>query len=158
MLVADREAVVVRPPGTSSVSACPRRTRRRGPRSMESRLSRSQALQRRIHCEGDLLCQSRSISPYSFDSFIIDLINIRGFVSHAAELNGHLKLNCYAQVFAINNTFLDKSLKIVSIPDFTLVSRRDRSDGAGGGRWVFADYNIASYIVLLRHYCFFKRS
>ena len=125
---------------------------------MESRLSRSQALQRRIHCEGDLLCQSRSISPYSFDSFIIDLINIRGFLSHAAELNGHLKLNCYAQVFAINNTFLDKSLTIVSIPDFTLVSRRDRSDGAGGGRWVFADYNIASYIVLLRHYCLFERS
>ena len=79
---------------------------------MESRLSRSQALQRRIHCEGDLLCQSRSISHYSFDSFIIDLINIRCFLSHAAELNGHLKLNCYAQIFAINDTFLDKSVKM----------------------------------------------
>ena len=110
-------------------------------------------MQRRIHCEGDLLCQSKSISPYSFDSFIIDLINIRGFVSHAAELNGHLKLNCYAQIFAINNTFFDKSVKLVSIPGFTLVSRR-----TGGGRLVFADYNIASYIVLLRHYCLFERS
>ena len=125
---------------------------------MESRLSRSQALQRRIHCEGDLLCQSKSISPYSFDSFIIDLLNIRCVLSHAAELTGHLKLNCYAQIFAINDTILYKSVKIVYIPGFTLVSRRDRSNEAGGGRLVFADDNIASYIVLLRHYCLFERS
>ena len=80
---------------------------------MESRLSRSQALQRRIHCEGDLLCQFRSISPYSFVSFIIDLINIRGFLSHAAELNGHFKFNSYLQILAIHYILFDKSMKIV---------------------------------------------
>ena len=150
--------MLVRLPGTPSFPASPRRTRRRGPRSAESLLSRSQARQGRIHTGGVVLRESGIITPSSFDNFTIDLVNIRGFVSHAAELVGHLKFNGSPQLLALNETFLDRSLKVASLPGFTLVSRRDREEGACGGIAVFAADNIASYITLLHHSVSFERS
>ena len=105
-----------------------------------------------------VLRESKIIAPSSFDNFTIDLVDIRGFVSHAAELVGHLKLNGPPHLLALNDTSLDKSLKVVPLPGFTIVSRRDRDEGACGGIAVFAADNIASYITLLHHSVSYERS
>ena len=74
--------------------------------------------------------------PSIFGNFSILHCNIRGFLSHRAELEGHLRLLPEAPaLICINETFLDDSVDdgVVFLGGYKLVARRDRHDGRFGG-------------------------
>ena len=80
----------------------------------------------------------------------LDLINIRGFLSHQAELEAYLAVSePTSALLYLNETFLDKSIKNISISNYTLISRRDRDDGrTHGGVALFARSNIEDEVTL----------
>ncbi len=171
VLFADRQAVSVRPPGTSSLSFSPSqrasRTRRRGPRSDAATFRRSRArrdpsasvgeLPRSQPCHHELISpldglgEARHTPSIDFSSFTIDHVNIRGFTSHRAELEGHIKLNGdKPHLLAINETFLTRAVESATVSGYVLVSRRDRQDESGwGGVAAFALPSVAPYVTLL---------
>ena len=177
MPAADHEVVLVRPPGTEfpSIFVAPRRTRRRGPRSAE-------ATARRSRCHGEIpgreaaadLPRSQALGPCEAaptaslgqNSFSILQCNIRGFISHRAELEGQLDVLAASAVSSskpflvcVNETFLDESIENLQLGGYQLVSRRDRCDGRqGGGIALFAANEIASQVVLLEHASAHERS
>ena len=72
----------------------------------------------------------------SFNEFIILHCNIRGFLSHRAELEGQIRLlTTGPAMICLNETFLDEGVRDdqVWLGGYTLASRRDRQDGRGGG-------------------------
>ena len=75
--------------------------------------------------------------------------NIRDFVSHQAELEARIRLMpSLPSVICLNETFLDKSIRTISLNGYMLVSRRDRQDDSGwGGICCFARNDFASNIV-----------
>ena len=60
-------------------------------------------------------------------------------------------MNGAPQLLAINESFLDKSVKEVTLSGFQLSSRRDRPDGSGGGVVLFVANSAAAYVTLLAH-------
>ena len=90
-----------------------------------------------------------------FNEFEILLCNIRGFISHRAELDGRLQLVTSAPAMVcLNETFLDDSIldDQLWLSGYKLVSRRDRNDGrSGGGIACFAAVSIAQQVVLNEH-------
>ena len=122
-----------------------RRLRRRGPRSLSS-------LQRRHYTQ--TAWQSGAVDPVAAEpgcqyltyEFAIYHINIRGWLSHAAELAGRIQiLPNPPSIITLNETLLDASTHNITIPNFSLVSRRDR-DSPGGGIATFAHTSIANQI------------
>jgi hypothetical protein len=70
-------------------------------------------------------------------------VNIRGFISNNAELVASLRpMKVKPTVMGLTETFLDDSVKEVSLEGYTLISRRDRCEGDDdrkcGGVAVFA--------------------
>ena len=86
--------------------------------------------------------------------------NIRGYISHRAELEGQLRLRAsLPQLVCLNETFLDDSVEDIKLGGYRLVSRRDRADGrAGGGIAVFAQDLFAEQMILLKHSPDYERS
>ena len=145
-----------RPPGTSH-SAC--RSRRRGPRSLAALRRRSQAHLIRESSQGDGRCETGDPSPLQFEHFSFELLNIRGFLGKRVELEGHLRLaESLPQLVALNETFLDKSVHAIRIAGYSVISRRDRRDGAGGGIALFARVSVSESITLLEHSATHERS
>ena len=75
-------------------------------------------------------------------------VNIRGFISHSAELEVHLAMCGMPNFVGITETWLKDSIEHISLAGYTLVSRKDRSDGRqGGGIALFALNLVAAQIV-----------
>ena len=152
MLVANREAVLVRSPGIPMSHSTGSRTRRRGPRSREAVLRRSHA-HPVVSQEGVGSCLAESSSSSSTPVFSFLQCNIRGFVSHRAELESLLRTQSSSpQLICLNETFLDESVIDIHVGGYKLISRRDRCDGRlGGGIACFAQDDIAEQVIFLEH-------
>jgi hypothetical protein len=75
-------------------------------------------------------------------------LNLRGFVSHQAELQHRIAQSGFPDLVGITESFLDKSTSTAALIGYTLISRLDRRDGRqGGGIALFARDSIASNIV-----------
>ena len=133
------------------------RSRRRGPRSADALLRRSQVHREHVSPQGmgsadsEPAMPSRNFAP--FNNIILDHVNLRGFITHSAELQGHVELNVpKPHLLAINETHLTRAVKDASFGGYTLVSRLDRRDGRKqGGIALFALPRIAACITLLEH-------
>lgn len=79
-------------------------------------------------------------------------MNIRGFISHCAELVTKIRLmREKPALVCINETFLDPSVGEVTLEGYQLVGRRDRNNGRkGGGIIVFAAKEIVVYMTLVK--------
>ena len=77
-------------------------------------------------------------------------VNIRGWLSHEAELHANLvDLSCPSFV-ALTETWLDKSIPNISLEGYSLVARLDRRDGRrAGGIALFAVHSLAQSVVLV---------
>ena len=90
-----------------------------------------------------------------FKDFSLLHCNIRGFISHRAELEGQLRLlPSLPSVICLNETFLDESTADAQLwlTGYNLLSRRDRRDGrSGGGIVCFVSVGFTGHIALLEH-------
>ena len=85
-----------------------------------------------LHAPDDDLCDSRSLSSVLSCLLTILHYNIRGFLSHRAELEIQISLlSSRSCLIFLNETFLDKSIQTVSLPGYRLIARRDRTDDSG---------------------------
>ena len=90
----------------------------------------------------------------TFQDTCIMHVNIRGLLSHLAELSAFVRL-CAAppDIICVNETFLDVSIEEVNLEGFVVVGRRDRSYNGDerrcGGVIVFARNTIADHVTLL---------
>ena len=77
--------------------------------------------------------------------------NIRGLISHLAELTAVLRLSTKPPALVcLNENFLDPPIEEVMLEGYILVARRDRDDGRKcGGVAVFARSVIASNVALV---------
>ena len=108
---------------------------------------------------GDDLSQSRSSSPVTFSEITILHMNIRGFLSHLAELEIYIdNLPNRPSIITLNETFLDKSVEHIQISGYLLVSRRDRTEREGGGIALFCLHKIFDLINHLSNSIEFERS
>jgi hypothetical protein len=143
---AHHPVVDVRPPPSVQL-----RLRRRGPRSdfaIAKRCARTCPRRFRGQPPDSGLCQPKpELSDIPAD-FTILHVNLRGFLSHRAELEVHLGFhNCPAFV-GITETLLDKSVHTITISGYELVSRLDRRTGqTGGGIALFARRDVSNFIV-----------
>ena len=82
---------------------------------------------------------------------IILHVNIQGFVSHAAELSARIQMMVIKpSIICLNETFLDASIKSVTLEGYELVGRRDRRDGREcGGVAMFVLAIQANNVTLL---------
>ena len=64
-------------------------------------------------------------------------LNLRGWAIHSAELTARLRLaqteKTAPDLFCLNETLLDRTTENLLLEGYTLVARRDRGDGQGGG-------------------------
>ena len=87
-----------------------------------------------------------------FACFTIDHINIRGWKSHRAELEGHMRLHGEPHVVAINETHLDKTVAEPELSGFSRVLRLDRRDGRStGGIMACVRKAVSQRVTLLQH-------
>ena len=145
-------------PGSVRIPSSCRRARRRGPRSIEALARRS--LRATGPAPGAACGQSRAYAPectISSSSFLqsfnvspsisiagnssnisggctISLIhiNIRGFISHQAQLTTILQTK-KPDLVALNETFLDPSVSSINMHGYDVVSRLDRRNLSGWG-------------------------
>ncbi len=80
------------------------------------------------------------------DCFSFVHFNVRGFLSHVAELVEVLRVLGFPGLVGLSETFLDESIEHVTIPEYELISRRDR-DSFGGGIALFAHKSVAPHVV-----------
>ena len=114
----------------------------------------------REHLQQDLVDGPCEAGPSPFREFSIFHCNIRGFLSHRAELEGQLQMMpSLPHMVCLNETLLDESVERIELGGYTLVSRRDRDDGrSGGGIAVFVLDNFAGQVVLREHSVRHERS
>ena len=137
------EVDLPRPPGTSHSA---RRAQRRGRRSVEALRRRGQSHLIREFSQGDGRSEAGSPSPFNFELFTFDFLNIRGFLGKRAELEGHLSLvDSPPHLIALNETFLDKSVESADVSGYSMISRRDRRDGNGGGIVLVAGFHLREH-------------
>ena len=89
-------------------------------------------------------------SPLEAESFNFLFLNLRGFVSHEAELNVVLESLDFPTFVGLNETLLPgvKVVKEINLSGYVLISRRDRPDGSGwGGIAFFARQGYENCIV-----------
>ena len=97
---------------------------------------------------GGGLCESKLVPLCIGSYFILLRMNIYGYMKNNAEFAAHLKLIGMPSFVGITETWLTNKVGIISIPGYTLVSRKDRSDGRqGGGIVFFARDSVASQVV-----------
>ena len=100
--------------------------------------------------------------PSIFGNFSLLHCNIRGFLSHRAELEGQLQLLSEAPALVcVNETFLDESVgdDVVSLGGYKLAARRDRHDGRfGGGIVCFVADAFSTQVILCEHGGEYERS
>ena len=111
-----------------------RRLRRRGPRSSFANLKRKYSIggspsDASPSKSGDL-ASDIPVSPQP--SFVIICINIRCLLKNLAELICHVEF-LRPQLILLQETWLDASVESISLPNYHVVSRRDRSDIANRG-------------------------
>ena len=87
--------------------------------------------------------------PLSKDSdFTLLSLNIQGYAVHHADLVVHLKLIGLPSFVGFTETWLTDMGGCIPLPGYTLISRRNRSDGRqGGGIVIFARDSVASQVV-----------
>ena len=149
--------------GRRSTGAVLRRGRCRSERNLiipcpaDAFLRRSQVHREHVSPQGigsadsEPAMPSRNLAP--FNHIILDHVNLRGFIRHNAELQGHLELNIpKPHLLALNETHLTRTVKELSLGGCTLVSRLDRIDWRKqGGIVLFASPELAECITLLVH-------
>ena len=103
------------------------RMRRRGPRSEASKSERRAAGNRRAQ-EQETPADSSFV--WSEAKFRILHVNIRGWISHAAELAARIRqMQERPDLICVNETFLDRTVEHIILEGYTLIARLDRSDG-----------------------------
>ena len=77
-------------------------------------------------------------------------MNIRGWVSHAAELTAIIRsMKNKPDLVCVNETFLNHSVEDIALEGYAVVGRRDRCDGrAGGGIAALAWTSIRDRVTL----------
>ena len=86
-------------------------------------------------------------------------VNVRGFLSKAAELSAYLEIIGMLSFVALTETHLNDYINDIILPGYTLISRRDRIDGRqGGGVALFALDKVAEQIVHVGDSDVYKRS
>ena len=117
------------------------REQRRGPRSLGATLRRRLRLRKRSaapFAAGEAPSQTGADSPVVLRDLHILHHNIRGYISHRAELEAHmLHLDRAPDIAALTETFLDHARAHVESTNYICLARRDRMHGAGGGLVVF---------------------
>ena len=75
-------------------------------------------------------------------------VNVRGYVTHEAELSAVAKHFGNPTCLGLVETLLTKKVKHLKFPGYTLVSRRDRADQSGwGGILLFVKDSFRDIIV-----------
>ena len=102
-------------------------------------------------CRREATHSGDSARPTAHTALEIFHVNIRGFLSHAAELVAFIRLRPRPPaIVCLNETFLDKSTKLVELEGYEVSARRDRQDGRKcGGVLVFSRADIARNVTLL---------
>ena len=86
-------------------------------------------------------------------------VNIRGFLSHRAELEVHLEQHDFPTVVGITESWLDASTTSPVLSRYVLISRRDRSTHINrGGILLFALDSAAPAIAHVGNSNLFERS
>ena len=87
-------------------------------------------------------------------NFVLWHVNIRGLISHRAELTARIRMaKKKPQILCLNETFLDASVKdgVVEIEGYSIVGRRDRRDGRKcGGVAVYVQSQMAASVTLMQ--------
>ena len=88
---------------------------------------------------------------WSEAKFRILHVNIRGWISHAAELAARIRqMQERPDLICVNETFLDRTVEHIILEGYTVIARLDRSDGRKcGGIAALALTNIAERITLV---------
>ena len=103
------------------------RLRKRGPRSAVAISERRAANSRRHE---DRVRPTEESAIWNNAKFKILHVNIRGWISHAAELLARIRLmNEKSDLICVNETFLDRTIEHISFEGYALIARRDRADG-----------------------------
>ena len=127
------------------------RRRRRGPRSQLAVLRRSF----RSHAApaDGIRGESRvnASAPISQEiNFSIYCLNIRCLLSKLAEIQFHIE-RLQPHVIVLQETWLDTSIESVNIPNYILVSRRDRSEHSNrGGIAAFAQSDLRNMVCIAK--------
>ena len=96
------------------------------------------------------LRQSRPEPSSNFPGFTFLQINIRGFLSHRAELEARLALLKFPSLVGLTETFLDKSVVSPCVTGYEVVSRLDRRNGQKcGGILLLARSDVAPFVAHL---------
>ena len=126
------------------------RMRKRGPRSQAASALRLDRRSRRADvANSNETTEERH--TWQDMKFRVLHVNIRGWVSHVAELAARLRrMKEKPNLICVNETFLDRTLEHRTLEGYTLVARRDRNDGRqGGGIAALAASDIAERVTLI---------
>ena len=125
------------------------RFRKRGPRSALAKERRAANVRRVLKRAEDVALDGSD--GWSDAKFRILHVNIRGWTSHAAELTARIRLmGQKPDLICVNETFLNRTTEHISIEGYSLIARRDRSDGRKcGGIAAFAASNISQRVTLV---------
>ena len=127
------------------------RMRKRGPRSQAASALRLDRRSRRADvANSNETTEERH--TWQDMKFRVLHVNIRGWVSHVAELAARLRrMKEKPNLICVNETFLDRTLEHLTLEGYTLVARRDRNDGRqGGGIAALAASDIAERVTLIQ--------
>jgi hypothetical protein len=93
-----------------------------------------------------------NIDLWQASSFVLWHVNIQGLISSCAELVARIRIaKVKPHIICLNENFLDKSVGDVTIEGYTIVGRRDRSDGRKcGGVAVYVQSRLAECVTLLQ--------
>ena len=132
------------------------RLRRRGPRSIEAKQRRyGQKLQRiadRLSQEPTTPTAVDDTNVFQEETVEVLHCNIRGWISHSAELAATIRLAATRPLMVcVNETFLDKTVEDVALEGYCLIGRRDRGEQQGGGVLAFALKGNAGRITLVKN-------
>lgn len=85
-------------------------------------------------------------------------MNIRGFITHAAEVAAMIRCTSPKPTFvALNETFLPQIIASAELEDYVQVIRRDREEQWGGGILLFAHKDYAASVTHLENSVHDKR-
>ena len=133
-----------------------KRRRRRGPRSICARIQRDERTKlRQQHPRGGGLCESKPEPLWKDSDFTLLNINIRGYnkKKNHADLVVHLEIIGQPSFVGITETWMTENGGCIPLPGYTLVFRRDRSDGRiGGGVIIFAHSSVADAVSTVIHF------
>ena len=96
-------------------------------------------------------CNVSANNLFGKETFHILFYNIRGLLSHSTELMAVVRISKIPPaLICLNETFLDESVEDVVLEGYSIVARRDRSDGRKcGGVAVYALDSIARRVTLV---------